>query len=91
MKSKTVIFAATCILTSVILIVATIGNSWITMSTTIHSPSSGALGQSIDVNEGLWNVCVYSDFKNIAGSNGCYRIEYAVEKRSTEVLSLIHI
>lgn len=55
------------------------------MSTTIHSPSSGALGQSIDVNEGLWNVCVYSDFKSITGSNGCYGIEYAVEKRSTEV------
>ena len=85
MKSKTVIFAATCVLTSVILIVATIGDSWIAMSTTIHSPSSGALGKSIDINEGLWSVCVYSDFKNTAGSSGCQSIEHTTEKLSTEV------
>ena len=83
MKSKTVIFAATCLLTCVILVVATIGNSWIAMSTTIDTPNSGA-GRSVNVNEGLWNVCVYSDFYNMV-SNGCHSIEYATEKRSTNI------
>ncbi|XP_066910329.1 lens fiber membrane intrinsic protein-like [Clytia hemisphaerica] len=75
MKSRKIIYTGTCILTFVIMVVATIGNSWNTMK---HIATVNVNGQQriISIDEGLWKVCVYSDYQGTV--RGCTTIESSI-------------
>lgn len=81
MKSRKIIYTGTCILTVVIMVVATVGNSWSTMK---HNPGVNVNGQkrTISIDEGLWKVCVYSDYSGTL--RGCTTIESSIRGKNVD-------
>lgn len=72
MKSRKGLYLATCLMTFIIIMAATIGNSWTSMKTTVSlSTSTRMLEETIE--EGLWKVCFYSEINSFL--HGCKTVE----------------
>ena len=80
-STKKLLFVATCVFTSVILIISTVGNSWISMDTKVHITRGSE--RSVRINEGLWKVCIYSEnhYQQSSVLTGCNTIEFVTEQR----------